>query len=139
MKYYAKPLARLINELSRLPGIGGKSAQRLAFHILSMDEKEAFALAESITFAKKNMKYCSVCGNLTDIDLAGNVLTVNVQEEYIFSLLMSEENLNLLNSILSGINTGVMLSIRQKPAQNAGQENILKLKKKFGENLRIES
>lgn len=68
MKYYAKPLSKLISELSRLPGIGGKTAQRLAFHILSMEEKEAFALAEAITEAKKNMKYCSVCGNLTDTD-----------------------------------------------------------------------
>jgi recombination protein RecR len=68
MKYYAKPLAKLISELSKLPGIGGKSAQRLAFYIMSMEEKEAFDLAESITFARKNMKYCSVCGNLTDTD-----------------------------------------------------------------------
>ena len=68
MKYYAKPLARLINELSRLPGIGGKTAQRLAFHILSMEEKEARALADSIIEAKQKMTYCSVCGNLTDTD-----------------------------------------------------------------------
>ena len=68
MKYYAKPLGRLINELSRLPGIGGKTAQRLAFHILSMDEKEARGLADAIVDAKTNMKYCSVCGNLTDTD-----------------------------------------------------------------------
>ena len=68
MKYYAKPLSKLINELSKLPGIGGKSAQRLAFHILSMEDSEAFGLAEAITEAKKNMKYCSVCGNLTDED-----------------------------------------------------------------------
>ncbi len=68
MKHYAKPLSRLIGELSKLPGIGGKSAQRLAFHILAMEEKDAFALAEAITDAKKKMKYCSVCGNLTDED-----------------------------------------------------------------------
>jgi recombination protein RecR len=68
MKYYAKPLGKLINELSRLPGIGGKTAQRLAFHILSMDEKEARGLADAIIDAKTNMKYCSVCGNLTDTD-----------------------------------------------------------------------
>lgn len=68
MKYYAKPLARLINELSRLPGVGGKTAQRLAFHILSMEEKEARALADSIIEAKQKMTYCSVCGNLTDTD-----------------------------------------------------------------------
>lgn len=68
MKQYAKPLGRLIGELSKLPGIGGKSAQRLAFHILSLEDREACALAEAITEAKKNMKYCSVCGNLTDTD-----------------------------------------------------------------------
>lgn len=68
MKYYAKPLSRLISELSRLPGIGGKTAQRLAFHILSLEEKETEALAGAILDAKKNMKYCSLCGNLTDTD-----------------------------------------------------------------------
>ena len=68
MKYYAKPLNRLINELSKLPGICGKTAQRLAFHILSMDDKEAMDLAEAIKSAKESMTYCSVCGNLTDED-----------------------------------------------------------------------
>lgn len=68
MKHYAKPLSNLIGELSKLPGIGGKTAQRLAFHILSLDDKDAFALAEAMLEAKKNMKYCSICGNLTDVD-----------------------------------------------------------------------
>ena len=68
MPAYPRPLHRLIRELSRLPGIGGKTAQRLAFHILSMEEKEADALASAIVHARKEMKYCSVCGNLTDQD-----------------------------------------------------------------------
>lgn len=68
MAQYAKPLANLIRELSKLPGIGGKSAQRLAFHILSMDDLEAEVLANSITRAKSSMRYCSVCGNLTESD-----------------------------------------------------------------------
>ena len=68
MKYYAKPLNKLINELSKLPGIGGKTAQRLAFHILSMEDNEAFELAEAIRAAKSSMTYCSICGNLTDTD-----------------------------------------------------------------------
>lgn len=68
MSQYAKPLQNLIRELSRLPGIGGKTAQRLAFHILSMDDREANSLANAITQAKTEMKYCSVCGNLTDKD-----------------------------------------------------------------------
>ena len=68
MKGYAKPLNRLIAELSKLPGIGGKTAQRLAFHILSMSDEEARGIADAIVDAKENMHYCSVCGNLTDQD-----------------------------------------------------------------------
>ncbi len=68
MKQYPKPLARLIGELAKLPGIGYKTAQRLAFHILSLDDEEAKAIAEAITEAKSQMKYCSICGNLTDQD-----------------------------------------------------------------------
>lgn len=68
MKNYAKPLTRLIGELSKLPGIGGKTAQRLAFHILSLDETEVESLAAAMTTAKREMRYCSCCGNLTDRD-----------------------------------------------------------------------
>lgn len=68
MRQYPRPLNKLINELSKLPGIGGKTAQRLAFHILSLTDKEAGDLAESIMQAKNNLHYCSVCGNLTDTD-----------------------------------------------------------------------
>ena len=68
MREYPKPLDILISELSRLPGIGGKTAQRLAFHILSLEDKEAERLANAILRAKREMRYCSVCGNLTDTD-----------------------------------------------------------------------
>ena len=68
MKQYARPLANLINEFSKLPGVGNKSAQRLAFHVLSMEEPEVERLAETIRTAKRELKYCSVCGNLTDTD-----------------------------------------------------------------------
>lgn len=68
MRYYSKPLNNLINELAKLPGIGNKSAQRLAFHLLGVEEKEALALARSIVEARETMRYCSRCGNLTDQD-----------------------------------------------------------------------
>ncbi len=68
MKYYAKPLNRLINELSKLQGIGNKTAQKLAFDILNMDKKEAESIAHAILDARGSMKFCSVCGNLTDSD-----------------------------------------------------------------------
>lgn len=68
MKQYPRPLNKLINELSKLPGIGGKTAQRLAFHILNLTDNEAASLADAIVGAKRSLHYCSVCGNLTDQD-----------------------------------------------------------------------
>ncbi len=68
MKYYAQPLNKLINQLSKLQGIGNKTAQKLAFDILNMDKKEAEDIANAILEAKETMKFCSVCGNLTDKD-----------------------------------------------------------------------
>ncbi|CUX38526.1 MULTISPECIES: recombination mediator RecR [Clostridia] len=66
MNYYSSQITRLIEELSRLPGIGSKSAQRLAFHIINMPEEQVAGLASSITEAKRNVRYCKECFTLTD-------------------------------------------------------------------------
>lgn len=68
MWYYAESLARLIEALHKLPGIGPKTAQRLAFHILGCPEEEALGLARAIVEARKQIHPCSVCANLTDVD-----------------------------------------------------------------------
>ena len=68
MTIHSKTLQRLISALHRLPGIGPKSAQRLAFHILKSSRAEANELAQAILGAKEKMKSCSVCGNITDND-----------------------------------------------------------------------
>jgi recombination protein RecR len=68
MEQYAIPIANLIEQLSKLPGIGRKTAQRLAFFILEMDDLEVEKLSKSIIDAKENIKLCSICCNLTDID-----------------------------------------------------------------------
>ena len=68
MKIYGEPVSRLIEELSRLPGIGGKSAQRLAFYIIHLPTERAESLAEAILSAKRGVKYCGVCCALTDAD-----------------------------------------------------------------------
>ncbi len=65
---YAESFAKLINELQKLPGIGPKSAQRLAFHLLGTSRKAIDELAEAMVQVKERMKYCSVCYNITDID-----------------------------------------------------------------------
>jgi len=66
MDYYALPIANLIDQFSKLPGIGRKSAQRLAYHVLEMDQQEVEKLSIAILEAKEKIKFCEVCGNLTD-------------------------------------------------------------------------
>ena len=68
MPDFAEPVERLIDQLKHLPGIGAKTAQRLAFHILRTDPENALALADAIRDAKLNMRICSVCNNITDVD-----------------------------------------------------------------------
>ena len=69
MEYYSKEISNLIAELSDLPSIGSKSAQRLAFHILGMDEDKVNDLANAIIQARRNVRYCKECFTLTDDEL----------------------------------------------------------------------
>jgi recombination protein RecR len=68
MPDFAEPVERLIDRLKHLPGIGAKTAQRLAFHILRSTPEDALALADAIRDAKLKMRFCSVCNNVTDND-----------------------------------------------------------------------
>ncbi len=68
MQRYAEPLARLIEELKKLPGVGSKTAQRFAFHLLRASEDDAHALAEALAALKANLRLCSICNNVTDVD-----------------------------------------------------------------------
>ena len=67
--YHVPPLERLVDQFESLPGIGHKSAQRIAYHVLNMSREEAQRFAQAITDAHENIHYCSVCCNLTDSDL----------------------------------------------------------------------
>ena len=69
MEYYSDKINRLIEELARLPGIGRKSAQRLAFHILNMPKEQVESLTGTILQAKQNIRYCRECCTLTDQEL----------------------------------------------------------------------
>ena len=66
MSYIIEPMSALVQGLSKLPGIGGKTAQRLAYHLLTMPKEQAQALAQSILTATEQVRFCSVCGNMTD-------------------------------------------------------------------------
>lgn len=69
MGVYIEPIGKLINEFTKLPGVGGKTAQRYAYKIISMSNEDAKAFADSIMAVKNNVHYCRVCGNYTDGDI----------------------------------------------------------------------
>ncbi|TNJ60841.1 recombination protein RecR [Paenibacillus hemerocallicola] len=66
--FYPEPIAKLIDAFSRLPGVGPKTAGRLAFHVLRMKEDDVLDFAKSLVSVKRNLHYCSVCCNITDVD-----------------------------------------------------------------------
>ena len=69
MDYYSSQISKLIEQFSRLPGIGPKSAQRLAFHLIHMPDDQVRELADTIVKAKENVRYCSVCCTQTDQEI----------------------------------------------------------------------
>lgn len=123
MKYYAKPLSKLISELSKLPGIGGKTAQRLAFYILSMDDKDAIAIADAIIDAKKNMKYCSECGNLTDIDPCG-ICSDTTRDKGIICVVESPKDVSAMERIKEFKGLYHVLHGAISPMDGIGPEDI---------------
>jgi recombination protein RecR len=68
MSKFAEPMTRLIDEMKKLPGIGSKTAQRLAFHILRSSDEDAEALAAAVRDVKASLRLCSTCNNITDVD-----------------------------------------------------------------------
>lgn len=69
MENYSEPIDRLINEFAKLPGIGRKTAQRLAFHVINMDIKDVTGLSKALVDVKNEIKYCSVCCNISDSEV----------------------------------------------------------------------
>ncbi len=69
MSKFIPAISRLIDEFARLPGVGKKSAQRLAFHVINMDQTQAVSFAEAILDVKRKVKYCERCFNITDQDI----------------------------------------------------------------------
>lgn len=69
MKVFIEPIGRLINEFSKLPGVGAKTAQRYAYKIINMTDEEAENFAEAIKSAKKNVHYCKICGNFSEDEI----------------------------------------------------------------------
>ena len=69
MKVYIEPIGRLINEFSKLPGVGAKTAQRFAYKVVNMNYEQAKSFADAIMNVKENVHYCSICGNYSEEDV----------------------------------------------------------------------
>ena len=83
MDSLAAPISKLIEEFEKLPGIGHKTAQRLAFHVLNLEKERVKELASAIVNAKSHIKYCSICGNLTQNDPCDICMNKNRDDEVI--------------------------------------------------------
>lgn len=123
MKYYAKPLNRLIGELSKLPGIGGKTAQRLAFYILSLEDQEVEKLTGAITEAKAKMRYCSICGNLTDEDPC-KICTDHSRDKSVICVVESPKDVAAMEKIREYKGLYHVLHGAISPMEGIGPEDI---------------
>lgn len=103
MHEFAQPLNRLIEELKRIPGIGAKTAQRIAFYILGLNQQDADNLAEAIKEAKKSIFYCSTCNNITHVDPCQYCSDSGRSDEY---LCVVEEPFNIASIEKTGVYNG---------------------------------
>src|SRR3954453_8574308 len=110
MSRLAEPMARLIDELKKLPGVGSKSAQRLAFYVLRSSDEDATALADAIRDCKAKLHLCSLCNNITDVDpcsFCSNVtrnqrLVCVVEEPTNIGVIEKSKNFNGVYHVLHG-------------------------------------
>ena len=123
MKQYPRSLNKLINELGKLPGIGGKTAQRLAFHVLSLTDREAEVLAESIVEAKRSLHYCSVCGNLTDKDIC-SICSDGSRDRSVICVVETPQDVMAMERIREYKGTYHVLHGAISPAEGIGPADI---------------
>ena len=92
MLYYARPLAQLLEQLEKLPGIGPKSAQRLAFHILRAPREDSELLAQAVRAVREQIKPCSRCGNYTDLEIC-DICTDPRRDEHLLCIIAEPRDL----------------------------------------------
>ena len=92
MEQYAAPLRELIEEFNKLPGIGNKTAQRLAFYVMNLPEEKSAKLANAIINAKKNIRYCSVCQNLSESEVC-NICSNTARDHSIMCVMESPRDI----------------------------------------------
>ncbi|OPZ84186.1 MAG: Recombination protein RecR [Firmicutes bacterium ADurb.Bin419] len=123
MSVYAAPVARLIEEFEKLPGIGHKTAQRLAFHVLNMPVEKVERLASSISDAKLKTKYCSVCGNLTDSEVC-SLCSSNTRDENLICVVEDARDVAAMERIKEFKGLYHVLHGAISPMEGIGPEDI---------------
>ena len=129
MEYYSKQISDLIGELSSLPGVGSKSAQRIAFHILNMPKDRANSLANAISSARENVKFCKTCFTLTDQEVCP-ICSSNKRNKKV--IMVVEDTRDLAAYEKTGKYDGVyhVLNGTMNPMQGIGPNDI-RLKELF--------
>lgn len=123
MSVYAAPVARLIEEFEKLPGIGHKTAQRLAFHVLNMPIEKVERLATSISDAKLKTRYCNVCGNLTDSEVC-SLCSSNTRDDTVICVVQDARDVAAMERIKEFKGLYHVLHGAISPMEGIGPEDI---------------
>ena len=123
MQRFAEPMSRLIDELRKLPGVGTKSAQRLAFHMLRSSDADARALAEAILVLREKLRLCSICNNITDVDPCG-YCTSAVRDQYIVCVVEEPTNIATIEKTRSYNGVYHVLHGTLSPIGGVGPEQL---------------
>ena len=123
MAGFAEPMSRLIDELRKLPGIGTKNAQRLAFHILRASDADARALADAILVLREKLHLCSICNNITDVDPCG-YCTSAVRDQHIVCVVEEPTNIATIEKTRSYNGVYHVLHGTLSPIGGVGPEQL---------------
>ena len=123
MARFAEPMSRLIDELRKLPGIGTKSAQRLAFHVLRSSDADARALADAILVLRQQLRLCSICNNITDVDPCG-YCTSAIRDQHIVCVVEEPTNIATIEKTRSYNGVYHVLHGTLSPIGGVGPEQL---------------
>jgi recombination protein RecR len=123
MSRFAEPMARLIDELRKLPGVGTKSAQRYAFHILRASDHDAAALSQAILTLKQHLKLCSICNNITDVDPCA-YCTSPSRNQHLICILEEPTNINAIEKTRTYTGVYHVLHGTLSPVNGVGPDQL---------------
>jgi recombination protein RecR len=123
MARFAEPMSHLIDELRKLPGIGAKNAQRLAFHVLRSSDADAKALADAILVLRDKLRLCSICNNITDVDPCG-YCTSSVRDQHVICVIEEPTNIATIEKTRSYNGVYHVLHGTLSPIGGVGPEQL---------------